>query len=340
MPAGDDARIESDKVHRLLDLLTDHPTVVLSGSKMADELGVPRSTLRGWVLRLRDLGVELEGVPATGYRLKRMPELLTPRAIRRAAEGTPFGQRAVHYFKTGSTMNDAAALATAGEPHGTIVAAEEQTAGRGRLGRIWHSEKSAGLYFSMILRPPLPAAAAPMLTLVAGLAVRQAISEISGRPFPQTDLRWPNDVLLRGGKCAGILLEMTAEPERIKYVILGVGINVNQSEMPSDLDNSATSLRIACGRTFMRSAVLAAVLRALAASLDRLLAPGGRAAIVEDFERQSTFARGKRVEISEGGEDVHGVTEGLDHAGYLLLRRDDTGAVEPIYTGRVRPVGE
>src|SRR5258708_20737481 len=115
------------KIHRLLDLLTDHPTVVLSGTKMASEIGVPRSTLRGWILRLRDLGVELEGVPAEGYRLKRMPELLTPRAVRRAAQGTAFGQRAVHHFKTTSTMNDAAELAPDGEPQGPIIAAADPT---------------------------------------------------------------------------------------------------------------------------------------------------------------------------------------------------------------------
>jgi len=323
------------KIHRLLDLLTDHPTMVLSGTKMAEEIGVPRSTLRGWVLRLRDLGVELQGVPAEGYRLTRMPELLTPRAIHRAAQGTPFGQRVVHHFKTGSTMNDAALLAASGEPHGTIVAAEEQTAGRGRFGRAWHSEKGAGLYFSMILRPPLPAAAAPMLTLVAGLAVREAIAQTTGHA---ADLRWPNDVLLGDRKCAGILLELTAEPERIKHVILGVGINVNQSELPTELKEEATSLRIACDRTFVRAEVLAAVLRALDRALARLLAPGGRAATVAEFERQSSFARGRRVQVEEGGEVVSGVTDGLDGAGYLLLRRDDTGAVEPVYTGRLRPV--
>lgn len=334
MTSADDGRI-----HRLLDLLTDHPTLVLSGTKMAEEIGVPRSTLRGWILQLRDLGVELEGLPATGYRLARMPELLTPRTILRAGQGTPFAHRAFHHFKTASTMNDAAALAIAGEPHGTIVVAEEQTAGRGRLGRSWYSEKGAGLYFSMILRPPLPAAAAPMLTLVAGLAVRQAVAEVTGRVFPETDLRWPNDVLLGGRKCAGILLEMTAEPERIKHVILGVGINVNQGEMPADLENEATSLRLSCGRTLVRADVLGAVLRALDRFMNLLLAPGGRARIVAEFESNSTFARGRRVAIEEGGENVVGVTDGLDGAGYLLLRRDDTGALEPIYTGRVRPCG-
>jgi BirA family biotin operon repressor/biotin-[acetyl-CoA-carboxylase] ligase len=323
------------KIHRLLDLLTDHPTVVLSGTKMAAEIGVPRSTLRGWVIRLRELGVELEGVPAEGYRLKRMPELLTPRAILRAAEGTSFGQRAAHHFKTGSTMNDAATLAAAGEAHGSIIVAEEQTAGRGRFGRTWYSEKGAGLYFSMILRPPLPAAAAPMLTLVAGLAVREAIAKLTGRT---TDVRWPNDVLLDGRKCAGILLELTAEPERIKYVILGVGINVNQSELPPDLEGEATSLRITCGRTFVRAELLAAVLHALDRQLAQLLAPSGRSITVTEFERRSTFARGRRVRIEDGGEIVTGVTDGLDGAGYLLLRRDDTGAVEPVYTGKLRPL--
>ncbi len=323
------------KIHRLLDLLTDHPTVVLSGTKMAAEIGVPRSTLRGWVLRLRDLGVELQGLPAEGYRLARMPELLTPRTLRRAAQGTPFGQRVVHHFKTASTMNDATTLAAAGEPHGTIVAAEEQSAGRGRFGRAWYSEKGAGLYFSMILRPALPAAAAPMLTLAAGLAVRGGVAQVTGR---NADIRWPNDVLLEGLKCAGILLELTAEPERIKHVILGIGINVNQDDLPGDLRGEATSLRMTCGRMFKRAEVLEAVLHGLDASLTRLLAPGGRAATAAEFERQSSFARGRRVRVEEGGVVITGVTDGLDGAGYLLLRRDDTGAVEPVYTGRLRPV--
>jgi BirA family biotin operon repressor/biotin-[acetyl-CoA-carboxylase] ligase len=326
---------DEDKIHRLLDLFADHPTVVLSGTKMAEELGVPRSTLRSWIVRLRDLGVDLQGLPAEGYRLARLPELLTPRTITRAGNGTPFAQRVVHHFKTGSTMNDAAALAVAGEPHGTIVVAEEQTAGRGRFGRAWHSEKGAGLYFSMILRPPLPAAYAAMLTLVAGLAVREALSAVTGR---QCDVRWPNDVLLEGKKCAGILLELTAEPERIKYVILGVGINVNQTELPSELRDEATSLQITCGRSFVRAKVLAAVLQSLDHSLSRLLMPGGRAATVAEFERCSTFARGRRVRIEEAGEEITGVTDGLDGAGYLLLRRDDTGAIEPIYTGKLRPL--
>ena len=132
---------------------------------------------------------------------------------------------------------------------------------------------------------------------------------------------------------------MTAEPERIKHVILGVGINVNQSELPEELRDEATSLRITCGRIFMRVEVLAAVLRALDRALTRLMSPGGRAATVAEFAQHSTFAQGRRIRVEDGGEVLTGVTDGLDGAGYLLLRRDDTGGVEPIYTGRLRPVG-
>jgi BirA family biotin operon repressor/biotin-[acetyl-CoA-carboxylase] ligase len=323
-----------ERIHRLLDLLADHATVVVSGTKMAGEIGVPRSTLRGWVERLRELGVELRGVHATGYQLVRLPDILTPRRIRLAAAGTGFGRRVYHSFQTGSTMDDAAAHAAAGDPHGTIVVAEEQTAGRGRLGRAWHSEPGAGLYVSLILRPPLPAAAAPMLTLATGLAVADAVEESTGRA---ADIRWPNDVLLNEKKCAGILLEMTAEPERIKHVILGIGVNVNHSSLPTELAGEAVSLRMACGRALSRGEVLAALLRALDRSLARLLAPDGRAATVAEFERRSSFACGRRVTIEEDGVEVRGVTAGLDPAGYLLLRRDGGGTVEPVYTGRVRP---
>jgi len=295
--------------------------------------------LRGWVLKLRELGVELRGVHGTGYRLARIPDILTPQVIRRAAHGTGFGARVHHFFKVGSTMDEAAALAAAGEPHGGLVLAEEQTSGRGRLGRSWHSERGAGLYLSLILRPPLPVAAAPMLTLVSGIAVADAIREVVGGAGNRAvDIRWPNDVLLEGKKCAGILLELTAEPERIKYVLLGIGVNINQSGLPPELAGEATSLRAATGQVFSRPEVLAALLRALDRGYHRLLEAGGRAAVVAEFERRSTFVRGRRVEVEDETGRLTGTTEGLDPAGYLLLRRDDTGSVEPVYGGRLRPL--
>ncbi len=325
------------RIDRLLDLLMDHATVVVSGTRMAAEIGVPRSTLRGWVLRLRELGVELHGIHSAGYRLARIPDILTPQVIRRAAHGTSFGARVHHFFKSGSTMDDAADLAAAGEPHGSLVLAEEQTAGRGRLGHKWHSEKGAGLYLALILRPPLPAAAAPILTLAAGLGVAKGLAEVLGdTPGLEADIRWPNDVLVGGRKCSGILLEMNAEPERIKHVILGIGVNVNHSRLPGNIASEATSLRLIAGRAFSRAEVLAAVLRGFDRSYRRLLEPDGRARTVAEFERRSSFARGRRVSVEEDGVSVAGTTAGLDPAGYLLVRREDNGKTGPVYTGKLR----
>ncbi len=320
------------RIHRLLNLLMDHPTIVLSGTKMAAELGVPRSTLRGWIVRLREVGVDLKGVPATGYQLARLPDVLTPGQIRGSGS---LGHRVHHYFKIGSTMDEANRLALEGEPHGTLVIAEEQTAGRGRLGRAWHSERGAGLYFSLILRPALPAAAAPLLTLATGIAVATGIAEVTDL---ETDIRWPNDVLVLGKKCSGMLLEMTAEPERIRFVIVGIGVNVNQSAMPKELQDEATSLRLGVGRAVSRLDLLAALLRSLERAYARLTEAGGRAGLVNEFEGRSSFARGRRVSVEENGTRVTGSTAGLDDSGYLLLKRDDSGALEPIYTGQIRPL--
>lgn len=328
------AQSPDDRIHRLLDLLQEHATMVVSGTKMAEEIGVPRSTLHGWIDRLRDLGVELKGVPATGYQLVRLPDILTPRAIHAAAHGTAFGQRAYHFFRIGSTMDEAAARAAAGDPHGTIVVAEEQTAGRGRMGRAWHSEKGAGLYLSIVLRPTLPAVFAPLMTLACGIAAAEAVAEVTHRA---TDIRWPNDVLLEDRKCAGLLLEMTAEPERIKYVILGIGFNVNQAGLPGEVAAEATSMRMTTGIVYRRIDVLAALLRALDRWLAPLAKPEGRAQVVATFEQRSSFARGRRVRVEDNGQVIVGATAGLDPSGYLLLRRDGSSAAEPIYTGRLRP---
>ncbi len=179
----------------LLALLSDSPMLAISGEKIADEIGVTRSTVWRWITRLRELGVRVKGHPRSGYRIERLPDVLVPDLLRRSLQGTPFAKRIVHFFKVDSTNRVALELGQQGEPHGTIVIAEEQTAGRGRTGRVWHSEKSSGVYLSILLRPALTPAQAPALTLAAGLAARDAVAEVSGL---QPDVRWPNDVLLNG----------------------------------------------------------------------------------------------------------------------------------------------
>ncbi len=241
--------------------------------------------------------------------------------------------RPIHYYPSiDTTMRRAAELAEQGEPSGAIVIADEQTAGRGRLGRSWISPPESGLYLSLILRPAIAPADAAVVTLALGLASGRAIGQTAAL---SCDLRWPNDVLVNGRKCCGILTEMVAEGPLVRYIIAGIGINVNQDALPPELAETATSLRIETGCEYSREALLERLLKEADRYLDILIERGPRA-VVELFQRASSYAEGKRVVVSNGASQIVGSTAGLTSAGALLLKRDD-GAIEPILAGSVRP---
>lgn len=241
--------------------------------------------------------------------------------------------RPIYYYPSiDTTMRRAAELAEQGEPAGAVVIAEEQTAGRGRLGRSWVSEPEVGLYFSLILRPALAAADAAVVTLALGLAVSRAIRQVTGIAC---DLRWPNDVLAGGRKCGGILTDMAADGETVRYILAGIGVNVNQANLPSELAETATSLRLETGCEYSREALLMEVLKEIDRYIQILVERGPRA-IVELFTRASSYAQGKRVVVSNGNNEIAGATAGLTPAGTLLLKRED-GTIEPILAGSVRP---
>ena len=247
-----------------------------------------------------------------------------------------FGHPAYHYASTDTTMRAAAALARQGCPEGTIVTADEQTAGRGRLGRSWASQAGCGLYLSLVLRPPILPHLAPMLTLAAGVGVKEAVEGLTGL---SCDIRWPNDILVKERKFCGILVEMETERQRVGHLIVGIGINLDQEEFPPDLGRTATSLRIETGRNWSRLQVLDPVLRSLEASYDLYL-EGGAEPVLEAFQAASSYARGRRVVIEGGPEDgslpAGGVTAGLNQQGLLLLE-DGRGSVSPVVAGSVRP---
>lgn len=311
------------KIDKLIHLLVKNATVVVPGPKIASEIGVTRSTVWVWIEKLRALGVEIKGVPSSGYQLTKLPDLLTPSLIHPELGEIEIGHRIVHYFRADSTNNIALKLAAEGAPHGTVVVAEEQTAGRGRFGRSWYSEKSSGIYTSIILRPSLSPAAAPAITMMAGLAAHRALRASTGLDF---DIRWPNDLLINGRKVLGILTEMSAELDRLHSLVLGIGINVNHREMPSLLAPIATSLRIEARKTFSRANILVALLRELERQYQTLLAEGS-ALIVRDWAAASTFAEGKRVRVVLNSGDYTATTAGLEPSGALRLRRDDGGEI-------------
>src|ERR1700736_455008 len=208
------------QVAALLTLLAENGTIVISGARIAREIGVSRSTVFRWVTRLRELGVKVKGRAATGYFLEQMPDILNADMLRQRLRGSLFGKRIYHFFKTDSTNRVALELGHAGEPEGAVVLAEEQTAGRGRAGRAWYSERAAGIYVTLLLRPRLAPVEAPLLTMMAGLSARTAIQAQTG---VGVDLKWPNDLLVGGGKIGGILTEMHAEPTQVRFVIVGIG---------------------------------------------------------------------------------------------------------------------
>jgi BirA family biotin operon repressor/biotin-[acetyl-CoA-carboxylase] ligase len=279
VPAPHKLALQTDaRLGRIVRLLIAHATVVVSGTKIAEEIGTGRSEVWRLVQQLRDLGVDIAGHPSTGYSLKSMPDLLLPDMLAPQLQGTIFGKHIHNYYKIGSTNTVAMEAASADAPEGSVFLAEQQTAGRGRGANQWHSARSVGIYCSVLLRPALPPSDVLVLTLAAGLAVHSAIQEIDSRVVP--DLKWPNDVLIGGKKVCGILTEMNAEVTRVRYVVVGIGLNVNQSSFEE---------------------------------------PDAAASILRRFQERSSSVRGQRVEVVENPE-LEGVTEGLDSRGFLQVR--------------------
>lgn len=325
LPGTTDKRLAA-----LLTLLGENPMIVISGARIAREIGVSRSMVWQWVRLLRGLGVRVKGQPGTGYFLEKVPDILLPNLLRQRLKGSLFGKNIQHFFKTDSTNRVALEFGHADAPEGTVVLAEEQTAGKGRAGRAWQSDRAAGIYVTLLLRPRLAPVQAPLLTMMAGLSARAAMEAQSGLA---PDLKWPNDLLLRGKKTGGILTEMHAEPSQVRFVIVGIGLNVNQEKFPSELSEKATSLRIETGKQASRMELLVRLLREFENDYNRFLREGP-AAVTRRFETVSSYAQGKRVRVTSGTDSFAGTTAGLGPEGLLQVKRDD-GQVVTVISGDV-----
>lgn len=309
----------------------EHATVVVSGTKIAQETLSNRSEVWRLIQQLRGLGVDVAGHPATGYQLRSVPDLLLPEVLRPLLRGTIFDEHLHHFYKIGSTNTAAMGAAAEGAPEGSVFLAEEQLAGRGRGTNSWQSPRSTGIYCSVVVRPTLPPSEVLVLSLAAGLAVRAAIQQVDSRATP--DLKWPNDVLIDGKKVCGILTEMNAEVTRVRYVVVGVGINVNQASFPKDL--AATSLRLVTGSEWSRVELVAALLKSLDREYRRLLEDSdARESILRRFAENSSWVQGKAVHIEENGVAFDGTTEGLDQRGFLRVRTPK--GTQTVLSGTVR----
>ena len=312
-------------------LLTGHATVVASGTKIAEEIGISRSEVWRLIQQLRGLGVDVAGHPATGYQLRAVPDLLLPEILAPLVKGTIFAKNLHHYYKIGSTNTEAMRAAGEGAPEGSVFLTEEQLAGRGRGAHKWHSARSAGIYCSAVFRPAMPPSEALIFSLAAGLAVHAAVVETF--PGLRCDLKWPNDLLLNGKKFCGILTEMNSEATRVRHLVVGVGINVNQTKFPAELREIATSLKSETGTEWSRVELCAALLKSLDREYRCLLEDAdARDAILWRFQEHSSSTCGGRVRVEENG-GIEGITEGLDTRGFLRVRT--AAGLRTVFSGTV-----
>lgn len=297
----------------------------ISGEELSKICKVSRAAIWKHIQELRDEGYEIEAVPHLGYRLAASPDKLLPEEIGFDLETKIIGKVFHHYEVVNSTMDIAFDLAVQGSSEGTVICAEAQGRGRGRLGRSWLSPKSKGIYLSIILRPSFAANETPKLTLLSAVAVAEAIREITDI---RCQIKWPNDILVEGKKVGGILTELNAEMDRTKFIILGIGINVNSKK--SQLPPHATSLKEEKKESVSRVDLTRQIIRQLD-NYYSLFKKKGFLAIIEQW-RELSATLNRRVKVSSQKRFIEGEALDIDTDGALLIRNDH-GLIEKIYSG-------
>jgi BirA family biotin operon repressor/biotin-[acetyl-CoA-carboxylase] ligase len=320
------------KLDVLLFALMQNMTLTVSGEKLAKDLGVSHSTLARWIDKLRDAGIEIRGELFTGYRLVRLPDVLLPQLIRPRLRTRIVGRHLYHFYDVDSTNAFAGRLIAHGRriQEGAVIISESQSAGRGRLGRSWHSQRETGIYFSMMLFPKAPPSLAPLFTLGTAVAMHNAVERYSGLDI---DIKWPNDLLVGAKKFCGILSEIQAEVDLVKTMIVGVGLNANQESLPDDIADRATSLRIASGRIQSRIEILLEFFEEFENIYLDFERKGPRG-IIDQWTRFSSFANGRKIEIHDGVRKISGITCGLNPLGALRIEQKG-GRIEEVYSGDV-----
>lgn len=332
-------RQDATHTQLVLEMLLESGPDFASGEALSGKLGLSRTAVWKVVNALRDRGYAIEAVPSRGYRLVRVPDRLTALEIVPLLETHDLG-RTVHAFDSlPSTSELAFRLAGEGAEHGELVVAEQQTAGRGRRGRSWASPPGKNLYASLVLRPELPPQRAPELTLLAAVAVAEALR---GEGV-EASIKWPNDLQVGGRKIAGLLTELSAEADRVHFVVLGIGVNLNAgpSDFPPDVAELATSVMRVLGRRVNRAAFVARLMKVLEQWLDTHEQEGFGPVRARWRALSSTL--GLEVLVKAERRELRGVAEDIDLDGALLLRTGDglervlAGDVEQVRP-RVRPV--
>ncbi len=319
----------------LLDLFRGHEGELISGSELSRLLGISRTAVWKQIHALGEQGYPIEAVPSRGYRLVETPDLMCPAEIRSALATECVGGQLRFFDSIDSTNSKARELGDQGAVEGTVVIADAQSGGKGRMGRRWSSPAGVNLYASVLLRPAILPWDAPHLTFVSAVAVARAIEEVSGL---RARVKWPNDILVGKKKIAGLLNEMSAEMDKLNYVVLGMGVNLNMrcDQFPDDLRYPATSIFLETGKAVSRLSFTRCLLRHLD-ELYRLYLDQGFPAVARHWATLCDLV-GTRVHVDQQQTQVEGVVLGLDDDGALLLELDD-GSTQRVLSGDVRPCG-
>ncbi len=316
---------------RMVALLRDSTGLIVSGADLASRLNVSRTAVWKQVNRLRAKGYIIEALSSRGYRFHASPDVFSPVELTSGLATQRIGRHIQCAVETDSTNLHAYRWAEEGAEEGAVVVADSQTAGKGRLGRSWESPAGVNLYCSVILRPAILPVEATQITFLSAVAVVRTIEAVTGL-IPQ--IKWPNDILVHGKKVAGLLNEMSAETDGVRFVIVGIGININMrsDQFPGDLRYPATSLLLAGAGVVSRVAVARALFTHLDVLYDEYRTRGfGR--IREEWLSRSAF-QGRMVRVDSGDDSVEGVVTGIADDGALLLDRGQ-GSVERIVSGDV-----
>ncbi len=315
---------------KILSLLLDNKDEFISGELISKQLGVSRTAIWKNIDQLRNQGYNIVSQTKKGYKLINEPDVLSESNIKVALGDFPFLKEVLYFRSIDSTNTKAKILAEQGADEATVLIAEEQTAGRGRLGRVWDSSKSNGLFFSLVLRPNVVPSQASVLTQVAAVAMAKAINTAVG---VSVGIKWPNDLWIGNKKLCGILTEMSAEFSRVNYVVIGIGVNVNNNIFDGELFKIATSLKIETGKDVKRVDILVEFLKQFLYYYNKFKIGGNWSEALE-FCRSNSITIGRDVNVLKYNETIPARAMDILESGELLVKLED-GTSYAVNSGEV-----
>ncbi|MDC3415354.1 biotin--[acetyl-CoA-carboxylase] ligase [Aquibacillus salsiterrae] len=317
--------------NKLIDILNVHKNSFISGQQLSNQLNISRTAVWKHMRELEKDGYVIEAAPRKGYRIVESPKKVSSNTIHWGLQTKWLGKEVVHKHRVPSTQTVAHQQALNGSSHGTVVIADQQTKGKGRLNRKWYSENDDGVWMSVVLRPNIPPNQAPQLTLLAATVLANVLTKLK---IPEVGIKWPNDILIGDKKVAGILTEMQAEHDQIHYLVLGIGLNVNQSSdtFPDEVKDIATSLKLASNQSYSIRQLIQDILFEFEKSYDVYMSDGFTS-IKQNWERFG-YKMGEKVAINSGNRTWTATLHGIEADGSLLVSNDD-GSHERLYSAEI-----